>query len=399
MLACLLTLCLLLAAPVQATPAGQSSEAGEGVRPVQPRGWMMEAGAELPDSVLAAMRLQTSNALTAQGHADISPRGSAANALDLVWPIRVNPAVPDVTSGGVPAAVTNYVDHAGAGASAPLDYACGTFSYLGHRGTDIAPWPFPWARMEKNTVQVVAGAPGVLVAKADGNGDGCSASQEGNYANVLHADGSIASYYHLKNGSVTTKAVGQAVSAGEYLGVVGNSGNSNHPHLHLELFRDATYQENLDPYVGSCAATQAHTLWAQQPDYRPATIHAVMPFSALPAYNFCGSTDPEESMPAKRVFTPGETLFVGVYLSGYVPGTQLTLTLLRPDGEVAGAWNRTSTSNWQLSDELFELVLAPSAVPGPWRVRATMAGQTVETTVTVRTAASTLAPILLLGQE
>lgn len=345
------------------------------------------------------MRLQTASTLACQEKAGLTPGGSAANALSLAWPIRVNPAVPDVTSGGVPAAVTNYVDHAGAGASAPLDYACGAFSYLGHRGTDIAPWPFPWTRMEKNAVQVVAGAPGVLVAKADGNSDGCSASQEGNYANVLHADGTIASYYHLKNGSVTTKTVGQAVAAGEYLGVVGNSGNSNHPHLHLELFRDATYQENLDPYVGSCATTQAQTLWAQQPDYRPATIHAVMTFSAQPANKFCGSTDPEETMPAKRVFAPGETLFAGVYLSGYVPGTQLTLELVRPDGGVAGSWNRTSASNWQLSDELFELELDPSSMPGPWRVRATMAGQTVETTVTVRASASAIVPALLLGQE
>jgi len=49
------------------------------------------------------------------------------------------------------------------------------------------------------------------------------------------ADGSVAWYFHLKNGSVTTKAIGQPIAAGEKLGAVASSGCSSGPHLHFEV--------------------------------------------------------------------------------------------------------------------------------------------------------------------
>ena len=51
----------------------------------------------------------------------------------------------------------------------------------------------------------------------------------------MHADGSVAWYGHMKAGSLTNKAVGQTVSSGEYLGIVGSSGNSTGPHLHFGI--------------------------------------------------------------------------------------------------------------------------------------------------------------------
>jgi murein DD-endopeptidase MepM/ murein hydrolase activator NlpD len=54
---------------------------------------------------------------------------------------------------------------------------------------------------------------------------------------VRDSDGLTALYGHLKKGSVAV-SVGQQVSAGAILGVVGSSGCSTAPHLHFEL-RDA----------------------------------------------------------------------------------------------------------------------------------------------------------------
>src|SRR5204862_192241 len=82
-----------------------------------------------------------------------------------------------------------------------LDYNCGTRSYdtstgYNHQGTDIVLWPFAWNRVDDDAVLVVAGAPGVIVNKSDGNFDRNCAMNNGNWNAVYirHADGSVAWY-------------------------------------------------------------------------------------------------------------------------------------------------------------------------------------------------------------
>ena len=54
---------------------------------------------------------------------------------------------------------------------------------------------------------------------------------------------------HAEKGSLTTKAIGETVNQGEYLGIVASSGCSTGPHLHLEVY-DADVQL-VDPYEGA----------------------------------------------------------------------------------------------------------------------------------------------------
>ncbi len=56
----------------------------------------------------------------------------------------------------------------------------------------------------------------------------------GNHVVLRAADGVHAAFAHLATGSVRVRP-GQAVAAGEVLGLVGHSGNSTAPHLHLQL--------------------------------------------------------------------------------------------------------------------------------------------------------------------
>lgn len=56
----------------------------------------------------------------------------------------------------------------------------------------------------------------------------------GNYAVVDIGDGRFAFYAHLQPGSLRVK-VGQRVRTGDVLGVLGNSGNTDAPHLHFHL--------------------------------------------------------------------------------------------------------------------------------------------------------------------
>ncbi|GAB3728848.1 M23 family metallopeptidase [Luteimonas pelagia] len=53
-----------------------------------------------------------------------------------------------------------------------------------------------------------------------------------NFVRVLHADGTMALYAHLKEGGVMVR-VGQAVRAGQQIGLSGNTGFTTGPHLHF----------------------------------------------------------------------------------------------------------------------------------------------------------------------
>lgn len=77
-----------------------------------------------------------------------------------------------------------------------------------------------------------------VVRCGDGLNDGAldPAKPAGNHV-VLGAGSEEILIAHLKKGSVAVTA-GQTVTAGQLLGVVGNSGNSTEPHLHIHAQRD-----------------------------------------------------------------------------------------------------------------------------------------------------------------
>src|SRR5690554_8145062 len=92
-------------------------------------------------------------------------------------------------------------------------------------------------------MEVIAGAPGIIVQKKDGNFDkNCSNNGNPNWNGIVleHSDGSYSLYWHFKNGSRTSKIIGDSVFAGEFLGRAGSSGCSDFPDLLLEV-RYASY--------------------------------------------------------------------------------------------------------------------------------------------------------------
>ena len=69
----------------------------------------------------------------------------------------------------------------------------------------------------------------------------------GNYVILDIGDGHYAFYAHLQPGSIKV-SIGQRVSKGETLGLVGNSGNSSEPHLHFHLNTQSRFQSEDAPY-------------------------------------------------------------------------------------------------------------------------------------------------------
>lgn len=213
------------------------------------------------------------------------PRATEQIALD--WPLAARDGFTDPGYH----AITGFVDHTPDIPNKLTDYACGGRTYSGHKGTDIFMWPFAWNKMAAGDVTIAAAADGVIVGRRDGNPDqSCNFnSNSWNAVYVRHADGSIAWYGHMKRGSLTTRGVGSMVSAGEYLGLVGSSGNSTGPHLHFELH---DYQgQLLDPYIGSCNPLEGGSWWASQPNYYDSAINKLMTGTGPVSWKACPLPD------------------------------------------------------------------------------------------------------------
>jgi murein DD-endopeptidase MepM/ murein hydrolase activator NlpD len=90
----------------------------------------------------------------------------------------------------------------------------------------------------------VHAARGGLVARIEESHDiGCWEDGCGKYANfivILHDDGTTGEYYHLQQNGVLVDA-GQRVSAGEKIGLSGNTGHTTVPHLHFAVYRAAEW--------------------------------------------------------------------------------------------------------------------------------------------------------------
>lgn len=278
--------------------------------------------------------------------------------------------------------ISNFVDHDPVFPDALEDYQCGTRTYdtdsgYNHRGLDVFSWPFPWLKMDRDEVEIVAAAPGIIIGKDDGNFDrNCSFVGSWNAVYVEHADGSVAWYGHLKKDSLTPKSVGQTVMGGEFLGVMGSSGQSTGPHLHLELYDSG---DNLvDPYQGACNALNAESWWPQQPAYYEAGINLVATHDEAPEMSgVCGAA--EQPHFATR-FAPGQIAFFAVYLRDQQAGQPLELTIYQPDGTPWQAWDYTMTSpaHYAASWWYWYWFLPADPQPGAWRWNVRFAGREEE---------------------
>ena len=296
------------------------------------------------------------------------------------WPVVKSPDAPYQNTW----AISNYVDHNQAFPNQVQDWNCGTRTYdtsagYNHAGIDIYTWPFTWYQLENNQSWAVAAAPGTIIYKAGSNSDrSCNFnSAQWNAVYIRHADGSIAWYGHLKRNSLTTKAVGQTVETGEFLGVVGSSGNSTGPHLHFEVYN--SQEQLVDPYAGTCNTWEPvnDSWWTTQKPYLNTKINAFMTHSAPPVFPTCPNI---ETPNFKTDFNVGETVYVAVYLTDQLPGTTATIRLTRPNNTVLYNFNQTLNDLYSSSYWYWSFPAAELTQTGTYTVSYTYQGNTVSTT-------------------
>ncbi|MEO8670620.1 MAG: M23 family metallopeptidase [Tahibacter sp.] len=307
--------------------------------------WLAESE-QFGDALSSAERQRIQQTLTeALAQPDIQARlrrpASRDDIVMLGWPLHRNQRSNQFGYHGV----SNYVDDDPAFPNQVRDYACGARSYdnaggYNHAGIDYFLWPFPWRTMDEEQVAIIAAAPGVLIASADGNPDRSCAMGDApwNAVYIRHADGSIAWYGHMKRGSVTRKAPGEMVEAGEYLGLVGSSGSSTGPHLHFEL-HDAN-GVIIDTKHGMCNAGPDR--WINPQPYEDAAINSLSLHTAEPQSISCGVSAGQpvnETTFEAQIFAPGSTLRAFASYRDHRNGDVSHFSLWRPDGSQFTAWN------------------------------------------------------------
>lgn len=226
--------------------------------------------------------------------------------------------------------IQQYVDRdPGPGAA---DYSCGTLSYDGHDGTDFA---LPSKAAMQAGVDVLAAAPGTVVALRDGMPDlglatpGLEGRECGNGVVLRHGGGWVTQYCHLKEGSVIVQN-GQRVAKGAVLGEVGFSGMTEFPHVELTLRHNG---EPVDPFAPdssppSCAAPLPEGLWQTPIPYAPGGVISAGFTGTVPSYAAV-----KEGMETPSTL-PGTTpaLILWAYAYGGQTDDVLRLEITGPNG-------------------------------------------------------------------
>lgn len=267
-----------------------------------------------------------------------------------------------------------------------IDYTGGQASYNNHHGTDIGLGANGWTRMDAGIVHVIAAADGIIREKLDGEYDrrctGPVPNGSGNYVKVEHADGAFTIYAHLKNGSVTTKAIGSTVVAGEYLGKVGSSGNSSGPHLHFDV-RDSN-NNLIDPNHVDLAQSR----WITPLDYLPSAMPDIIISDEDISYIDSCSPDgrhdfDSEFFTRKTEFMQGETVRIFRFYNNTRDDQSTFQQLIKPDGSIA--WSNTNpiTVNWQILIMVSQHILPANAQTGTWTFQEVYNGVTYERTFEV----------------
>lgn len=270
--------------------------------------------------------------------------------------------------------ITNYRDN-NRNKKDSIDWNGGKRTYDQHEGMDIALNPLTWTQMDEMVVDVVAAAPGVLVARHDGEFDrNCVAKDDAmpNYVVLHHADGHFSIYLHLKKGTVMDRAIGSAIAEGEYLGNPGSSGRSTGPHLHFDV-RKPDWNEDLgnieasiDPYQGPKGNPQS--FWQnQKPYYEPGILRILTTEPSGIISPRCPAT--REDFFEVNHYSTSDILYAHCFMRDARVGNVLIYTLFDPNGNaVKSGLNVFDKEYYNLWQVPFKYNFADNPVLGTWKI-------------------------------
>ncbi len=247
-------------------------------------------------------------------------------------------AMPVACRPGIDCLVSSFVDMAAG--EGYRDFECGALSYDEHKGTDIR---LPsYVEMQRG-YPVVAAAPGTVVAVRDGMPDAnfnlfkreaVNDRGLGNVVAIDHGNGWRTFYGHMRRGSLTVSE-GEAVEAGQKIGLIGLSGLTEFPHLHFQVQRNG---DPIDPFTGlgleGGCGIEGSSLWASEARAAlkyPRTLLLRLGFSdtvlnkAAVEYMLFK----EDGIPAAN-----RSIILHAHFSGLLEGDRIEVRIFGPDGNV-----------------------------------------------------------------
>lgn len=207
------------------------------------------------------------------------------------------------------------------------DFTCGPLSYDGHDGTDFA---LPSRDAMQTGVAVLAAGPGRVRGMRDGIADFApkvDGKECGNGVVIEHEDGWETQYCHMKQGSVAVVA-GMQVQTGTVLGLVGQSGMADFPHMHLAVRHRGKEIDPFAPDAKACGATE-EDLWADEMPVQPGGLLSVGIADRVPAYD-----EIKAGLPSPPLNPTTPALVVWGYFFGPRAGDTLLMSLNGPEGSV-----------------------------------------------------------------
>lgn len=116
----------------------------------------------------------------------------------------------------------------------------GKFSHTGPKGRYARDISMP------EGTPIIAARSGIVI-KVENSQTGKGDNPAGNFIRILHNDGTMGVYLHLKKGSIYLKE-GNRVKVGDYIALSGNTGRSTGPHLHFVIQRNVGMSVISIPY-------------------------------------------------------------------------------------------------------------------------------------------------------
>ena len=261
--------------------------------------------------------------------------------------------------------IQQYMDHDPGPAA--TDFTCGPLVYNGHFGTDIA--LENRAQMQAG-VAVLAAGPGTVKGLRDGTADFAPylpGQNCGNGVVVDHGGGWETQYCHLRQGSVAV-SVGQAVDTGTVLGMIGQSGQADFPHLHLSLRRRGA---EIDPFAPNapttCGPNPAPGLWSAPIRYVPGGIISIGLTQAIPDYDSI-----KAGLPSPDLASTAPALVVWAHVYGARAGDALVINITGPQGDIITERIVLEKTQAQLFRAVGKKLHAAVWPTGPYTGRVTM---------------------------
>jgi len=230
---------------------------------------------------------------------------------------------------------------------------CGSRTYDGHEGTDFR--LLSKSHMHAG-IPILAAADGVVLRIRDGINDTSLPLDKstvvgkecGNGLLINHTDGWQTQYCHLRKNSINVK-VGETVKAGQSIALLGMSGLTEFPHLHLTLRHNGKVVDPFDPDHDSQAGTckSGRSLWDNSVSY-PNDYQERIFLGFQISDHALSAQDIDKGIQSEFVFDEKkEALVVHFRMIGLLKGDQPQLILLDPKGSVITQHRQQKLANSQ----------------------------------------------------